>query len=145
MVCEARLVPFINQFLVSSFDPSIYPPLDKIPPIDSPEVKAWLSEISGATIPNFQPTKDGTCASDPEAAAQAGADGRCWWTCTGCTRDTDVVGCGDRERWGLTFVSCSHVCTSILYSSYYLGRRTLGLHPKTFDVPPINRHPSYFL
>ncbi|KIM23028.1 carbohydrate esterase family 4 protein [Serendipita vermifera MAFF 305830] len=88
---------------LSSFDPSIYPPLDRIPPTNSPEVRAWLAEIAGATIPNLKPTVDGTCDSDPEAAADAGADGRCWWTCTGCTRDTDVVGCADQERWGLTF------------------------------------------
>ena len=119
-------VPSAELPLVSSFDPSIYPPLDKIPPTDSPEVKAWLSEIAGANIPNYAPTKDGTCASDPAAAAQAGASGRCWWTCGGCTRDTDVVGCGDKERWGLTFVSCSDARLYIACSSP-LSRMTVPL------------------
>jgi len=33
-------------------------------------------------------------ASDPS---------RCWWTCGGCTRDTDVTTCPDKMTWGLTY------------------------------------------
>lgn len=88
---------------LTNFDSSIYPELDKVPPVDSPQVKQWLKELEGHTIPDLAPTKDGTCESDPEFAAQAGPDGRCWWTCGGCVRETDVEGCPDRERWGLTF------------------------------------------
>ncbi|KAG8760942.1 chitin deacetylase, partial [Serendipita sp. 396] len=65
--------------------------------------KEWLKEIEGVTIPNLKPTKDGSCESDPEFALEAGADGRCWWTCGGCVRETDIDGCQNRERWGLTF------------------------------------------
>ncbi|KAG8777358.1 chitin deacetylase, partial [Serendipita sp. 397] len=87
---------------LETFDVSIYPPLDKVPPTNSPQVKEWLKEIEGVTIPNLKPTKDGSCESDPEFALEAGADGRCWWTCGGCVRETDIDGCQNRERWGLT-------------------------------------------
>jgi peptidoglycan/xylan/chitin deacetylase (PgdA/CDA1 family) len=42
----------------------------------------------------------GGCAANAAAAADAS---RCWWTCTGCTKDTDVTTCPDKLNWGLTF------------------------------------------
>ncbi|PVF94580.1 hypothetical protein CPB86DRAFT_817863 [Serendipita vermifera] len=88
---------------ISNFDPTIYPPLDQVPPVDSPEVKAWLAEIQGASIPALAATRDGSCESDPAFADKAGSDGRCWWTCGGCVRETDIVNCQDKERWAITF------------------------------------------
>ncbi|WOO81465.1 Chitin deacetylase [Vanrija pseudolonga] len=76
-----------------------YPPLDQIPPIDSPQVKAWVASINWAQVPNFTPT-DGTCGGSPAAAADPT---RCWWTCGGCTRDTDIQSCPDKLTWGLSY------------------------------------------
>ena len=90
---------------MSSFDSSIYPELDKIPPVDSPQVKQWLKELEGQNIPNIAVNPNTDC-SDPinaAALANAGANGQCWWTCGGCVRETDVEGCPSRDRWGLTF------------------------------------------
>ena len=50
------------------------------------EVQNWMKELEGFDIPNISPTVDGSCAGDPNAAAQAAANG--WWTCGGYTRDT---------------------------------------------------------
>jgi hypothetical protein len=41
----------------------------------------------------------GGCPANPGALT----DGRCWWTCGGCTRDTDVTTCPDKLTWGLTY------------------------------------------
>jgi len=64
-------------------------------------VQAWLKELDGYNIPNLSTTVDGSCASDPAAAADAADRG--WWTCGGHTRDTDIVACPDKLTWGVSF------------------------------------------
>ena len=88
---------------VSTIKPSNYPTLDVIPPTDSPEVQQWIKEVaaSGRTIPNITATVAGGCAANPAALADD-AD-RCWWTCGGCTRDSDITTCPDKMTWGLTY------------------------------------------
>ncbi|KAF9054494.1 hypothetical protein BJ165DRAFT_722344 [Panaeolus papilionaceus] len=78
-----------------------WPAPDKVPPIDSPEVKEWLKELDGYYIPNIRPTKGSECALDPEAAADAAARG--WWTCGGYTRSTDITHCPNKLQWGVSF------------------------------------------
>ena len=56
--------------------------------VDSPEVKIWMKELDGFYIPDITPTKDGTCAGDPTAAAESAKRG--WWTCGGYTRSTGM-------------------------------------------------------
>ncbi len=55
----------------------------------SPEVREWLKELDGFTIPNITPTADGSCAGDLTAAGQAAQRG--WWTCGGYTRSTGTL------------------------------------------------------
>ena len=55
---------------------------------------------SGVTIPNITPTVAGGCPANPQAVADTS---RCWWTCGGCTRDTDITTCPDKLTWGLTY------------------------------------------
>jgi peptidoglycan/xylan/chitin deacetylase (PgdA/CDA1 family) len=66
-------------------------------------VKQWIKEVesSGVTIPNITATVEGGCAANP--AAIADDKNRCWWTCGGCTRDTDITTCPDKLTWGLTY------------------------------------------
>ncbi|KAA1468511.1 hypothetical protein DENSPDRAFT_771506 [Dentipellis sp. KUC8613] len=82
--------------------PANYPALDKIPPTDSPQVQQWIADVknSGVQIPGFSPTVAGGCPANLDAVADTS---RCWWTCGGCTRDTDVVSCPDKLTWGLTY------------------------------------------
>ncbi|KAG8904138.1 RHO1 GDP-GTP exchange protein 2, partial [Tulasnella sp. 403] len=80
--------------------PGNYPALDTVPPVDSPQVKQWLSQIDLSKVPNLGQTKDGSCASDPTFATDTT---RCWWTCGGCTRPTDVVTCPDKLSWGVSY------------------------------------------
>ncbi|KAF9535464.1 hypothetical protein CPB83DRAFT_753571 [Crepidotus variabilis] len=87
---------------ISTLAPSKYPPLDQPPPVDSPEVKEWIAEVArtGIVIPDISPTVDGGC---PANAAAAADKNRCWWTCTGCTRSTDITSCPTAMDWGLTY------------------------------------------
>lgn len=89
---------------MTTIDFSQYPPLDKPPPTDSAFVQQWLKELENATIPSYAPLANVSCDANTDILATAGADGRCWWTCSGgCTRPTDIVGCSEEDRWGLTF------------------------------------------
>jgi hypothetical protein len=56
-----------------------------MPPLDSPEMKEWLSEIDFDNIPDVSPTGLGGCANATNAMAvqNGGEDGACWWTCGG--------------------------------------------------------------
>jgi len=87
---------------VSKFSASIYPPLDKAPPTDSALVQQWITEVSesGITIPNITANVAGGCPANPVAATDSS---RCWWTCGGCTRSTDVTTCPQKYQWGLTY------------------------------------------
>ncbi|KAI0757285.1 hypothetical protein C8Q80DRAFT_1093247 [Daedaleopsis nitida] len=87
---------------ISTILPSSYPTLDKTPPTDSDEVKAWKEEVasSGITIPDIAPTVAGGCPANLDAVADTS---RCWWTCTGCAADDDVSECPDKMTWGLTY------------------------------------------
>ncbi|KAG8950771.1 chitin deacetylase [Tulasnella sp. 424] len=80
--------------------PTSYPALDTVPDVNSAQVKKWLSEIDLSKVPNLSKTVDGSCGSDAAAAADTT---RCWWTCGGCTRETDVVSCPKKLDWGVSF------------------------------------------
>ncbi|KAI9636971.1 uncharacterized protein MKK02DRAFT_37340 [Dioszegia hungarica] len=83
---------------VTAISPANYPSLDVLPPTDSAQVKEWLSKIDFSKVPNYSQT-DGTCGGTPGAIT----DGRCWWTCGGCTRSTDITACPDKNTWGLSY------------------------------------------
>ncbi|KAF8480650.1 hypothetical protein JB92DRAFT_2766089 [Gautieria morchelliformis] len=93
---------------ISALNPANYPPLDKPPPIDTPEVQAWIAQACpsdrspspGFTIPNFSPTQLGGCPTNPSAVTDPN---RCWWTCSQCIRSTDIITCPDKNTWGSSF------------------------------------------
>jgi hypothetical protein len=47
-----------------------------------------MKELDGWSIPNLNPTADGTCVGDPVAAADAANRG--WWSCGGYTRPDGI-------------------------------------------------------
>lgn len=49
--------------------PANYPALDVTPPTNTPQVQQWLKELDLSKVPQLSVTKDGSCASDPAAAA----------------------------------------------------------------------------
>lgn len=65
-------------------------------------VHSRLKEVtdSGIEIPSFSTNVAGGCAANADAAAD---DSRCWWTCSGCVRDTDIEDCPEQKSWCMTF------------------------------------------
>ena len=53
------MTSYVNP--VATLDPTKYPALDKIPPIDSPEVQEWIKQVqaTGIEIPSFNATVAG--------------------------------------------------------------------------------------
>ncbi|KAG8701232.1 chitin deacetylase, partial [Ceratobasidium sp. 394] len=84
----------------AAINPANFPPLDAIPPLDSPQMQQWKAEVaaSGIKIPTVAQTAPGGCSDPANAAALANAtaQGNCWWTCGGCSRDTDITTCPDK-------------------------------------------------
>ncbi|KAL0947857.1 hypothetical protein HGRIS_010494 [Hohenbuehelia grisea] len=78
-----------------------WPPVNVVPPGNSPEVTEWMKELDGHNIPDLSPTINGSCEDDPKAAADSASRG--WWTCGGITRATDIVNCPDKLTWGISF------------------------------------------
>jgi len=90
--------PVLPSFTFSAAD---WPNSDKPPDPTSPEVQQWMKELDGHNIPDIPTSLDGTCASSPDLAANAQANG--WWTCGGWTRPTDIVDCPTKMTWGISF------------------------------------------
>ncbi|KAG0025786.1 chitin deacetylase [Podila clonocystis] len=81
----------------ATIDSSDYPPPGLTPPVDSPEVRQWLSELDLTNAPSIN-----TNSGDPPECPATVPEGVCYWTCEDCSAD-DVVECPDRNVWGLTF------------------------------------------
>ncbi|CAE6441615.1 unnamed protein product [Rhizoctonia solani] len=140
-------------------DMSSYPPGGQMIPTDSPEVKEWLAEVaaSGVTIPNTSPYKplpddavgETLCSLNPEASSAGGADGNCWWSCSSCTRDTDVVTCPDKLAWGLTFDDgpspytpkvLNYLAEKNLKASFYVIGANVVNHPEILQATYLAGH-----
>lgn len=76
-----------------------FPQLDRLPPTNSSMVQKWISEIDFSQVPSLGQTT-GACATSPQAVTETD---RCWWTCGGCTRSTDITVCQDQFDWGLSY------------------------------------------
>ena len=65
-------------------------------------MQQWIAEVqsTGVQIPNIDPTQPGGCPNNTQAASDTS---RCWWTCGGCTRTTDISDCPTKNTWGLTY------------------------------------------
>ncbi|KAG6820755.1 hypothetical protein H0H93_012019 [Arthromyces matolae] len=87
---------------ITLLNPANYPALDKIPFTNTSIVQEWINEVynSGISIPDYSPTNPGGCPNNTAAVADTE---RCWWTCGGCTRSTDVTECPTSMTWGLTY------------------------------------------
>ncbi|EPQ27975.1 uncharacterized protein PFL1_04302 [Pseudozyma flocculosa PF-1] len=98
-ITNAPALPDAKQITIANF-----PPLDALPPTDSPQVQAWIKEIDWSKVPSVPSTVDAaSCSGNPNNLKAAGADGNCWWTCGGCTRDTDITTCPTKNTWGLSY------------------------------------------
>ncbi|KAK3823493.1 MAG: hypothetical protein J3Q66DRAFT_279029 [Benniella sp.] len=84
---------------------SIYPPKNRIPDVNSPQVQAWVAEIDWSQVPNI-PVAEGLpdVPHFPKCPPDEPLDrSTCWWSCAGCVAPEDVVTCPDKNSWGLTY------------------------------------------
>ncbi|KAF9551965.1 chitin deacetylase [Mortierella hygrophila] len=99
------------KFLASSFtvllltiaavkaqiNPALYPKINEVPPVTSPEVVAWLKEIDLTGAPTIE-----LHVGAPPACPNPPIANECYWTCDGCAAD-DITACAAPNTWGLTF------------------------------------------
>lgn len=82
-----------------NFNIAAFPPVNAVPPTNSPEVKEWLKGLSFADVPALT-IHTGNPPACP-ALASIPAD-QCWWTCQTCPAD-DIQDCPNSGDWGITF------------------------------------------
>ncbi|KAF9984058.1 chitin deacetylase [Modicella reniformis] len=81
----------------TTINPADYPAPNAIPPVNSPQVVAWLKEIDLTGAPNIK-----IHTGQPPACPNPPIKDECYWTCDGCAAD-DIVKCKRPNTWGLTF------------------------------------------
>ncbi|KAG0281431.1 chitin deacetylase, partial [Linnemannia exigua] len=86
----------------AQFNAAAFPPLNAVPPIDSPQVVEWLKAIDLKDVPVFAVNKaaPGLAPACPPAGTLP--TDQCWRTCQSCHAD-DVLTCPTPGVWGLTF------------------------------------------
>ncbi|KAF9431824.1 chitin deacetylase [Entomortierella beljakovae] len=89
----------------SRINVSIYPPKDKTPDVNSPQVKAWVAEIDWSKVPNIPvATELPDVPHFPKCPPLNELDrSACWWSCAGCVAPDDIVTCPSKDNWGLTY------------------------------------------
>jgi peptidoglycan/xylan/chitin deacetylase (PgdA/CDA1 family) len=107
-----------------------------------------LKEIQGVNIPTYSVTS-GDCETSPTIVPEAGADKRCWWTCGGCTRSTDITTCNKKGHWGLTFDDgptestpklLTYLNSKNLKATFYMvGSRVIS-HPEMAQYQHLSGH-----
>ncbi|KAF9111535.1 chitin deacetylase [Mortierella sp. AM989] len=82
-----------------TFNPTAFPPVNVVPPVDSPEMKEWLKGLNFADVPVHKLNTGNPPACPALAAIPVD---QCWWTCQTCPAD-DIETCPTPGTWGLTF------------------------------------------
>ncbi|KAF9217105.1 chitin deacetylase [Podila verticillata] len=83
----------------------IYPIKDRIPDVDTPQVKAWMAEIDWSKVPDI-PVATGLDDAPrfPKCPPDSLVDkASCWWSCDGCVAKSDIMTCPTQSNWGLTY------------------------------------------
>ncbi|GAA5926289.1 uncharacterized protein JCM15063_000238 [Sporobolomyces koalae] len=88
---------------IANLSPANYPALDRIPPIDSPEVQQWIKDVDLSQVPNIPRTQLGACSNSSNSQAVTDAAKNGWWTCGAHTRASDITFCPNKNDWGASF------------------------------------------
>ncbi|KAF9130902.1 chitin deacetylase [Mortierella sp. 14UC] len=85
---------------------AMYPTRNKIPNVNSPQVKAWIAEIDWSKVPSI-PVAVGLAPERPhfpKCPPILKLDRTtCWWSCYGCMAPTDIITCPSANTRGLTY------------------------------------------
>ncbi|KAG0304225.1 chitin deacetylase [Dissophora globulifera] len=82
-----------------------YPDINTVPPVDSPEVVAWLKELNLAAAPNISVNAVNPATNTPNCPVNqtnTEKNAACHSTCSDCHAD-DIISCSAPLTWGLTF------------------------------------------
>ncbi|QRV74390.1 chitin deacetylase [Ceratobasidium sp. AG-Ba] len=166
--------PRAHRHFAERQDPHAIPPIAQIsqgmptePPVPlsatpvagaQPAISGAPKLPSGVQIPNIPPNKilpddapAGTtlCTLNPEASTAGTAAGNCWWSCGGCTRDTDLFTCPDKLTWGLTFDDgpspytpkvLNYLAEKNLKASFYVIGANVVNHPEILQATYLAGH-----
>lgn len=133
VVCDFANLRPSSQRIVANLNPANYPALDRIPPIDSPEVQQWIQEVDLSQAPNIPRTELGACSNSSNSQAVSDAAKNGWWTCGGHTRATDITFCPNKNDWGASFGKLAENALS-LASSFGVANR--ASRPERTDDGP---------
>jgi len=86
--------------MAQTFNIADFPTVNAVPPVDTPQMKAWLKDINLADVPKLALHPGNPPAPCP-LPATIPAD-QCWWTCQQCL-GTDIDRCPNAGDWGITF------------------------------------------
>jgi len=104
---------------IPKLDPSKYPVINVVPPINTPQVQAWLKELGDLSAAPKFPLRVGA----PPGCAPQKTEGECVWTCDNCP-DDDITVCNVPNTWGLTFDDGPSVETPRLLNYLKLNKLT---------------------
>ncbi|GJJ75549.1 peptidoglycan-N-acetylglucosamine deacetylase [Entomortierella parvispora] len=119
---------------VTKLDPSKYPEINVVPPVNSPQVQTWLKELGDLSAAPKFPLRVG---APPECAPKK-IEGECVWTCDNCPAD-DITVCNAPNTWGLTFDDgpsvetprlLNYLKTNKLTASFFLIGSNVIQHPE---------------
>ncbi|KAF9308911.1 chitin deacetylase [Podila horticola] len=96
----SALMLLASTALAQTFNIANYPPVNAVPPVNSPQMTEWLKEINLADVPKLALHPGNPPAACPQPATIP-AD-QCWWTCQQCL-GTDYDRCPNAGDWGITF------------------------------------------
>ncbi|KAG0354514.1 chitin deacetylase [Podila minutissima] len=96
----SALVLLASTALAQTFNIANYPPVNAVPPVNSPQMTEWLKDINLADVPKLALHPGNPPAPCP-LPATIPAD-QCWWTCQQCL-GTDYDRCPNAGDWGITF------------------------------------------
>jgi len=110
----------------------VYPPLDKVPDVNDPQVKTWLSQIDLTKIPKLPVSNGGQISQlsancNPPTVIQPDQGS---WTCQKYEAPDDITACPQHETWGLTYDDGPSLGTPNLLAKL----SSLGYHATFFVV-----------
>ncbi|KAF8975124.1 chitin deacetylase [Entomortierella lignicola] len=113
-----------------------YPPINAVPPVNSPQVLAWLKEIDLTGAPAIPKTT--APKGSPPVCAVPAVPNSCVWACDACAAD-DITSCAIPNTWGLTFddgpstatpTLLDYLKTNKLSASFFLIGSNVIQHPE---------------
>ncbi|KAJ3275138.1 chitin deacetylase [Terramyces sp. JEL0728] len=80
----------------------------------APETPSYVSSYDLSQVPNYAQTHPSNNGGMPDCPA---SDTTCRFSCSGCTKPTDIIGCTSNKNWAFTFEDGPTSATTTLLST----------------------------